>query len=159
MLKYSILLAGLVLTSAGDTVWWRNDAGAVTEHKGGGTATCTLQVHNDHGQVAFVWDRELPPRVTVTQADWRLRPDTVTSVSLRIGGTWVAGGSGTQAIMALTSPSALNFVLNQPVDDLLSSADHIAVQAGSLQFAAKVQPAQMRSLVVGLRKCQTAITR
>jgi hypothetical protein len=159
MLRLPILLSGLLLTPVADTVWWNTNGGNVSERRDSETATCTLRIDNDDGQFRFAWDRELPARITVSNNDWKFQPDEIATVAMRIGNVWLAGGDGTPNIPAITGPSAFMFILNQPVDELLLSADEIAVNTADTRFGIILIRSKINDLIVALRKCRSAISR
>jgi hypothetical protein len=159
MLRLPILLSGLLLVSTTDTVWWRTDGGTVTQHREGAAATCMLQIYNQVGQFSFIWDNSLPTRVVVDQTAWKFAPDQLTTVGLRVGSTWLENGNGAPNITAMTGSSAFMFILDQPVDELLLSADDIALKASDTGFGITLSRSRMQALITALRKCRAVIGR
>lgn len=158
-MRLSVLLSGLLLTPVSDTVWWNTEGGNVTQHRDKDDATCTLALENEQGRFEFVWDRNLPARITVARRGWNNPPDQITAVALRIGDAWLQNGNGKPNITAMTGASAYMFILNQPVDDLLLSADDIAIRTPDASFGISLIRTRMQSLVTALRKCRAVISR
>jgi hypothetical protein len=148
-----------MVTPVADTVWWNTNGGNVSEHRDSETATCSLRIDNDDGQFLFVWDRTLPTRVTVVRNDWKFQPDDIANIAMRVGNVWLSGGNGAPNIPAITGQSALMFIANQPLEDLLSSADEIAVNTPDTRFGILLIKSKMNDLLVALRKCRSAIGR
>jgi hypothetical protein len=157
MLRLHILLSGLLVTPAADTVWWHTNGGSVIEQRTADSASCTLTVNNSEGRFAFIWDRQMPTRVMVTRQDWALPPDQITSVALRLGDVWLADGDGAPNIAAMTGTSAVMFILNQPIDDLLSSANEIVVRTPNARFGITLIRGKMTALMTALHRCRAAI--
>jgi hypothetical protein len=164
MIRSSLLLPALLLTPVADTVWWNTEGGNVTQHRDQDDVTCTLTLENDQGRFQFVWDRNLPARITVSRQGWRNVPDQITTVAMRIGDGWLEHGNGKPNITAMTGGSAYMFILNQPIDDLLLSADDIAIRTsesrfGDSGFGMSLTRGRMQGLVTALRKCRAVISR
>jgi hypothetical protein len=157
MWKVPILVSTLLFTPVADTVWWHTDGGSVVQHSTDQTATCTLTISNDQGRFEFVWDRDLPTRLIVSRRDWRFSPDQITSVAMRIGNVWIGGGNGSPNIAAMTGPSALMLVMNQPVEPLLLAANEIVVTSGTTRFGIILLAAKVKALVAALRSCRARI--
>ena len=157
MLRVSLLLSGLLVTPAADTVWWQTNGGNVTHHGGENTQTCTLTIENDTGQFAFVWDSNLPAHIMVAQPVWRFPSDQTTTVAMRIGNVWLENGNGTPNITAVTARSALMIIPDQPFDDLLLSADEIVVRTSDTQFGILLTREKMTALLAALRRCRASI--
>jgi hypothetical protein len=159
MLRLPILLSSLLVTPVADTVWWNTNGGNVSERRDSETATCTLRIDNDDGQFQFTWDRNLPTRITASRNDWKFQPDEIATVAMRVGSVWLGNGNGTPNIPAITGPSALMFILDQPIDDLLLSADEIAISTTDDRFGIILIRSKINDLIVALRKCRAAIGR
>jgi hypothetical protein len=158
MLTLPVLLSGLLLHTVADTVWWHTPGGNVIENGPPGQATCTLNLQNDNGRFAFIWDRVLPTRIIVQRNDWAL-PATQTAVDLRIGNATFDGSNGGAGIPALTRASAIMFVADQPVADLLTGADRVAIRTPDAAFDMALIPAKMRALMNAVHRCRAAISR
>jgi hypothetical protein len=159
ILRLPILISSLLLAPVADTVWWRTPGGNVTQHREQDTSTCTLDINNGQGGFAFVWDHEQPTRVIAAQEGWRLASNQITTISMRIGDVWLEDGNGAPNIMAMTGPSEFKFIVNQPIDDLLVSADEIAIRTPESQFAVYMPVSKMKALVTALHRCRASASR
>jgi hypothetical protein len=157
MLKAPILLTGLLVWAATDTLWWRTPGGSVTEQHDPGGATCTLALDGPHVRFAFAWSRSLPTRVIVSRPDWNLVPGQITSVALRIGETWLTDGAGGPALAALTDTQAVRFIPNQPIEPLLTGATGVALRVGNETLTVTLDSHRMAGLLHGLQRCRSAI--
>lgn len=159
MLRFPVLIASLLLTPVADTVWWRTTGGSVIQHRERGQASCTLTLENESGRIEFVWEDSLPVHVTATQPDWMFSSNQLTTVSVRIGDVWLDGGDGSPNIMAMTGQSALMFVLNQPVGDLLRAARGVAVHTVDSRLEVTLDHRRMQDLAKRLGRCREVIGR
>ncbi len=157
LLKIPLLVSSVLIASAADRVWWRTDGGAVIENRDGNAVTCTLTLNGNEGQFEFAWSNKLPPRAMVEQKSWSLPPGYMWSVAMRIGGTWLGHGDGTPNIPAMTGPASVQFLLNQPIDDMLLSARDIAIKTPDRAFDINLAPKKIRDLVDALHKCSALI--
>jgi hypothetical protein len=154
LLKVSLLASSLLFATAADqVVWWRSDGGNVTEQRDRDAVTCTLSIHTDQAQLEFAWSNKLPPRAMVEQKGWSLPPGYMWTVAVRIGGTWLGNGDGTPNIPAMTGPTSVMFLVNQPIDDMLLSAQDVAIKTPDRSLAINLAPRKVQALVAALHKC------
>jgi hypothetical protein len=147
-----------LLSPVADTVWWHTTIGGVVEHRDQGQATCTLNLHNDTGRFAFIWDRTLPTRIIVQRKGWSF-PAMVTTVAMQIDSTTFGASNGGSGIPALTQASAVMFVADQPVAGPLANAGQISIRTPDAQFGMALIPAKMTALMAAVRRCRDAISR
>ena len=151
------ILWNLMVTPVADTVWWRTSGGEVTQHSEQNIVNCTLTIENDQGKFAFVWNRDLPASIMVTQQVWRFPSEQTTTAAVRIGDVWLEHGNGTPNMTAMTAKAALMVIPNQPFDHLLPSADEVVVRTPDAQFGILLLREKMTPLIAALRKCRAAI--
>jgi hypothetical protein len=153
----SLFVSTLMVSGSSNRDWWRSDVGKVTEHRDEGGTTCTLLLKTDQGEFRFMWSDKLPPRAIVQRPDWNFPPNRMWNVSLRIGGTWLDSGDGTDNIPALTGSHSLMFLVRTPVGPLLNAGPDIAVRTADQTFEMNVPQHKMRKLMTALRKCTKQI--
>jgi len=156
---FKIVLLGLLLTNAADTVWWNSFGGSVKEHRDRNTVTCTLTLQDPQSQVAFTWSNRLPLRVVVESKALSFRPGEILQIAMRIGNVWLARGDGKPNIPAITAPSAVMLILNEPLENMLLSARDIEIHAPDHPLTIDLVPSQTRNLVEALRDCNAVIAR
>jgi len=156
---FKIVLSGLLLANAADTVWWNNFEGRVREHRDQNTVTCTLTLQGQQSQVAFAWSNRLPLRVVVESKALNFRPGQISQIAMRIGDVWLARGDGKPNIPAMTASSAVMFILNEPLEDMLLSARYIEIRATDHPLTIDLVPSRIRDLVEALRGCNAVIAR
>jgi hypothetical protein len=157
MLTVPIFLWNLMVTPVADTVWWHTSGGEVTQHSEQNIVNCTLTIENDQGKFAFVWNRDLPASIMVTQQVWQFPSDETMTVAMRIGDVWLEGGNGAPNMTAMTAKSALMVIPNQPFDYLLPSADEVVVRTPDAQFGILLLREKMTPLIAALHRCRAAI--
>jgi hypothetical protein len=147
------------MTTATERVWWRTEGGTVIEHRDRDAVSCTLTLNSDEGQIAFTWGDNLPPRAIVERKNWSFPSGYMWNVAMRIGSNWLGNGDGEPNIPAMTGPTSIMFLLDQPIDDLLLSAPDVAVKTPDRTLDINLAPRKIRALVTALRKCSAFIGR
>jgi hypothetical protein len=154
-----ILSGSLFATAVNDTVWWETPGGKVTEDRGPAGASCSLTFYDDSGSVVFDWAD--PGRTVVTAIDWswEFPADWKMPSAMQLGVVWLSNGGGSAIIEAVGHGNALSFAVNQPVDDLLRPADHIAVRTTGAQLSIKLNHSKVGVLLSRAQQCRAAIGR
>jgi hypothetical protein len=157
--KLPLLVPGLLVAAAGVTDWWNSAGGSVTEHHDGDTVTCVMTLKSDDGQFEFAWSNKLPPRVMVEQKSWSFPSGYMWNVAMRIGDTWLGHGDGTPNIPAMTGSTSLKFLIDQPIDDMLLSAQDLTIKTPDRMYNINLAPRKIQALVTALHKCSAFISR
>ncbi len=157
--KLPLLTSSLLVAAASVTNWWSTPGGSVTEHRDGDAVTCVMTLKSDDGQFEFAWSNKLPPRVMVQQKSWSFPSGYMWNVAMRIGSTWLGHGDGTPNIPAMTGSTSLKFLINQPIDDMLLSAQELTIKTPDRMVNIDLAPKKIQALVTALHKCSAFIGR
>jgi hypothetical protein len=159
IIKLPIVLSGLLLVNATDTVWWTSSAGSVAEHRDQNAVTCTLTLKDERNRFIFAWDNNLPLRVVFDSGALRLPPDQIAQIAMRIGDVWLAHGNGEPNIPVMTAASSVMFILDEPVEKALLQARDISLRAADQYITMKLMPRGVKDLIDALAKCNAIIAR
>ena len=159
VIKLPIVLSGLLVANAVDTVWWSGHAGSVIEHRDQHEVTCTLMLKDERNQLNFAWSNPLPLRVVFDSAALRLAPDKVAQIAVRVGEVWLAHGDGKPNIPVMTASSSIMFILNEPIEEALLRAHDISIRADDQYITMKLMPSGVKDLVGALGRCNAVIAR
>jgi hypothetical protein len=140
-----------------DTVWWNTVGGRVTEHRDATGATCSLMLYDDRGSVVFEWTGGERISVTAIDWNWQFPDDWKMPVALQVGEDWISTGGGSPILQGVGHGNAVTFTLNQPVEDMLRPADHIAVRTQTSVLSIKVDNYRIGTLIARARKCRDVI--
>jgi hypothetical protein len=155
-----ILFSGALLAMpVKDTVWWNTPGGRVTEHRDATNAVCSLMLYNDAGSVTFEWEDPGRTLVTAINWNWQVPDNWNVPLALQIGDAWLSNGRDSAVIQAVGHGNAVAFTTEQPVDDLLRPADHIAVRTGEGEMSIKLRPDKVRVLLAQTAACRRVIKR
>ena len=154
MLKVAAMLSSVVLTAASGTVWWRTEGGSVIGSRNGPNMTCTLTMEDPSARMTFAWEQGLPLRATVEGTAWRVEPEAIARIAVRVGADWLANGDGSANITALTSRAGFMFVIEEPLEERLLSAREVTVQTPAGKVSVGLPASRMRSLLAALDKCR-----
>jgi hypothetical protein len=157
IIKLPILLSGLLLAGAADTVWWNGRAGSVVEHRDQHEVICTLTLKDERNRLTFAWSNHLPLRVVFDSGALRLAPDQIAQIAVRIGDVWLAHGNGKPNIAVMTAASSVMFILNERVEEALLQARDIGIRAADQYITMTLMPNGVKDLVDAVRRCNAVI--
>lgn len=151
MIAPFLLTGSLLLTPVKDTVWWNTESGQVLGHRDNATATCTLWLFDKDGRIAFTWAKDQPLSVSAISPALTMPKDASRmSVSLQIGDGWLNDGKPYDAIGFGTS---ITFVVTQPIEDRLRSADHVTIFTPTSEFQMAISHSKISTLLDHVKQC------
>jgi hypothetical protein len=144
----------LLVMPVKDTVWWDTPGGKVTQHQSAGDTGCSLMLYDDAGSVTFEWDDPGRTLVTAINWNWQLPDNWKVPVAMQFGDAWLSNGGDSAVIEAVGHGNAVAFATDQPVDDLLRPADHIAVRTRDGEMSIKLSRDKVGVLLARTQECR-----
>lgn len=111
------------------------------------------------GSVVFDWDKMGSTHVTAVDWNWQLPEGWHMPVAMQLGDVWLSNGGNSAIIQAVGHGNAVNFQMDQHVDDLLRTADHVVVKTTYGELSVHLNKAKTAVLLTRTGLCRTAIGR
>ncbi len=159
MLVPMLFSSAVLVIPVKDTVWWNTPGGMVTEHRNESNTSCALMLYDDAGSVTFEWDAANRTLVTAINWNWQLPDNWKVPVALQVGDAWLSNGGDSAVIEAVGHGNAVAFETDQPIEEMLRPADHIAVRTKDGEMSIKLKRDKVGVLLAKTQDCRRVIRR